>query len=459
MGILTANQAKLFLEDHSGQTLPDLPRFLSDLRDYAFPLDTVSTKLDRDYRRLPHPEVTVLPIAACQIVGVDVPLRVIKRLDPSFDFAYNAVVQQAYDSNSNAYDSVCVMRSARTAKWILRTKFYIVRFESLRPVYETLIRTVVAERLAQTPAQKKFVPDLLWALARGVGDDVLTGPSCLVASSLVHDISDVIVQYFKEVVLRDDDVSELIYWGRALKAINAWQLAEQAYRRAHSLLGWNLNQADRGDVFRLIHGLRSLPGREAQLEALSLIEAEFANIPITEPSSRRTRCQLFTTWCTVLSLVDQTEKALQMWESYLTAESIQPDALLYMTIGSLYQANGQMDKAQASFDAGVRSVEYGHSRQSQVLYCLRTYAVFLALYGRNEWPRPVTYFLRARRYADTHDLPWESVVEAWAEHQIRIGWLHHAYRHLLRIVRSSRQRGVIYSRAWINLATLLSKSR
>jgi tetratricopeptide (TPR) repeat protein len=411
-------------------------------------------KFERDYRAVEKPELNILPIAACQILEVAVPARVVKAMNPDCSFAmdHSVVVRSRFEGDSD--DQVCEMAGPYLGLWVLTKKQAKARFEDLQATYGALIQAAVKlENPGHLRSERVFLPFLLYRLARGFNGDLFGGRGEGVARSLFSTFRTSLEGYFQSVVERRD-TSELIYWGRTFKSLKAWDLADRAYSAACTQLG---SAPSLGDRLRLVNGLRALPRRQSREMAVPIIRLLLDQLVVDKHSSLELRSKVFHAYCELLDGLDRVAEAVELWDHYRNA--LRPDALLYMKLGTLYEtlSRDRLSDAYSMYRSAVQAAELPNVDPQTTLNVLQRYAVFLARHVRAGWPRPHSIYRRALTLAHTRQLSWQPVVGAWALYQQSLGDYDRARRHYEKVVRSYQTEGVVEPHAWEGLANLLMK--
>jgi tetratricopeptide (TPR) repeat protein len=458
---LTCENAKKLLAEHEHRPRGMLA-FLCDSLESAAqnPGYNLMQELESECGRLREPHRSLGSIAACQILDIPVPMSLLPEAASDLREASELVSQQQFEDSPN--DWVYVMESPRIARWVLSQKLAVQQFEDLEPAFSALIEKALSiVGFGERPSERNFLRLLLHDLAHDTNQDLLDGSPYDMALRLFRKYRDGIEDYFAasvRTVSARNEAAELINWGWAFKALNAWDLAEEAYSEAQVKLGPDASKADR---FRLINGLKALPGGTPRLSALGLIKNLYDALVREGDETQRSRCVLFTTWCEVLLSVGKADRGVQLWIREM--KRLEPDAFLYMTMGRLYEALGRYLDARKAFETAVEIAENDEGRLETVITVSHRYAVFLDRQQQAGWPSASVVFSRLRKYGKTPELVREAAVTDEEEPEESVGrfrsvrWIGQAMRRDPRAEYAEARRGggMDKANAFILLALVL----
>lgn len=393
--------------------------------------------------------MNLLPIAACQLIDIAVPRRLVAAIDRDFQMNHSIVTQSSWSGDGD--DVVYEMGGPFLARWLLKQKLAKDDFEQLLPPFELMLEKAFSiDNFGYFASERAFVPSLLDALACGLSEDLFQGRSRDVARMLLKGVRPAL-QGFYETVKRRARMTELIDWGNMFKRLSAWDLAGRAYEAALDSLSRDSSPRDR---LRLIIGLASLPQRHYRAKVVPIVENEIKQTAAAGTGPMQALCQLLHVLCNTLQGLDKWKDAIDAWKTYCESGIVKPDAVLYLQLGTLYDKGGMgsVEQAQESFDKAVQDAP---SNSATLVHCLQRYAIFLAEHPTPTWPRPHALFRQALVTARSSGLTVEGIVDAWAEYQESIGYYDRARRHFEHSITSLRKRGIVQAHAWQGLATLL----
>jgi len=458
-GLLTLEKAQDFLRQSRPHRLHRKRLFALLALLYEHAADSLThefmRKFNREYGSVNTPERNLLYIAACQILDVPVPVRLVARLDPGFQMDHSVAVQSCFTNDPD--DRVYLMGAPFLARWVLAKKLGKTTFEDLIAAYDRLLSTAFAvENFGQHAGERNFLCQLPYALATGFNSDLFGGRGQAVARYLFHQHRGNLEEYFNSKVRASGRRTTLIYWGRTFKSLRQWPLAEAAYLEAKRLLEAG---ASLGERLVLLNGLKDLPRTESRRAAIPLARELLDELLAQGKQRGQVATAVFTTYCELLEGLGNAREAIRLWDEYEKQGVLEADALLLMKLGSLYEILGSRCLPQAGeyYARAVQAAESEPTATQTRVNILHRYATFLADHpGLRESPRPSAIYARALRMARRHGLVWQPIVGAWAEYQESLGDIERARRHFGRVVLAYRKVGVVETHAWQGLATLLS---
>jgi len=454
-GHLTEGEASEFLDNVESKKLykKRLFAFLCVLFETAEASTNHSfmTKFGRELVDVVDPLRNVLPIAACQVADVPVPKRVIEVMDPAFAMDHSIVTRSSYEHNSE--DEVYVMDGLFLPRWLLRRQA-IGKYTDLVSVYGSLVDACKkVPNFGFRASEKSFFPNLLHGLARGMNEDIVGGHGKDVARIVFDQHKDYFTDQFREVVKPRAVQSELISWGWAFKSLMLWNLAADAYLAAAAQKD---EYTSLGDRLRLLNGLKDLPLADSRRKAVPIAEALLRDL-MSDKEDRDDLLKAFTAYCDLLLNLNQPDVALSIWKKFQDEHVLEPDAMLYTWIGTLFEALGEAHVKEAceAYCSAARLAKVDIANPRKGAHALRRYAVFLGHHCPPGCPSPEEAFANALDFAHTHHVDDSDILRAMAEYQMNQRNFAEARALYRKAIEGSRTRNYAPGYACIGLANLL----
>jgi len=425
------------------------------------PTNDFLKKFDTDYQKCCQAHTdAILAIAACELLRIAVPFRLIRKLDSAFTLDQSFVLTNAFAGRSD--DLVYETGGAFLPKWLLEDKQGKSSFTELKEVYTKLLDA--AEALKDfgvvLPSERRFVATLLSKLTEGVPRAVFRGRSEKVAGMLLkHSL----IRRRTQALDEGGTTAELAEWAILTADLHDWESANPLFLKALVACA-NSEYLDPECGLHLLASIRRTPDKNLLASAKDICASLLQRVV-----QDRTRKHFATAYLHVYTdllrrLPGGLAHGIAAWHEHVVKKkNVEADAGLYMRLGELEEALGK--DLRAAYDAFSMAVKLAEAEgPAQQVSTTQRLATFLSRYpGQAEGKLVDQLFQTARQAAVAAGVPWQPIANEWAQYKVslaakrtgeeRVKLLVEAEQ-LLRDAQKAYE-DTVESHTWLTLATFL----
>jgi hypothetical protein len=255
------------------------------------------------------------------------------------------------------------------------------------------------------------------------------------------------------------ELKPILRWAGTIRKLQSWELSDKLYLKAKHIAPKDLEQVDLSAFIHLTIGLKDV---EEYPKLLLLADLDAVVKKANEGGVHaETVNKYIDAYVELVDLLKGFRAALDKWDelvSNLKGSGFKPDAVLISRRAKLLEESNEIGQAQKEYKNAIDCAPF-HSGPETMVYCLQRYAVFLSEKGEQLDAAlredPETFFNKAEEEAKKRAVGYESVMNAWAKHKVRIGDIAGAKFKFEDAIKYCEERALVHSHSYLGFAKLL----